>query len=183
MLGFPSWVIADQDADPPQDLTPELCDAVRGLQAAVQRHVSATVAAAEQKAARRERDAVKLVSRVEHEAQRRAERSLLEALTAAWVILEQSEPATSGAGVTPVAIIAAELAALPQAQVRKVTRAAIHKMEAGGRPRQDGERFLLRFALHEQHGGVIEEVYGPDRAETHRRMRPWAPWPGRARTP
>jgi hypothetical protein len=174
--------MARQDADPPQHLAPELTAAMVGLEAAVQRHVDGAVAAAESKAAEREREALRLASRVEYEAKRRAERILVEALAAAWVILEQSRPDTGGDDVTTVGLVAAELGALPQAEVRQVARAAIQRMEAGGRPRQDGERFLVRFGLHEQHGGVIEEVYGAA-GKRPRRVRSSAPWLRRARTP
>jgi hypothetical protein len=174
--------MARQDADPPQHLAPELTAAMAGLQAALQRHVDGAVAAAEAKAAEREREALRLASRVEYEARRRAERILVEALAAAWVILEQSRPDTGGDDVTTVGLVAAELGALPQAEVRQIARAAVQRMQAAGQARRDGERFLVRFGLHEQHAGVIDEVYGARRARPHR-VRTRTPWRRREATP
>jgi hypothetical protein len=169
------------DGDTLPDLAPEVRAALADVQAAIERHARDRLAAVELRAAQLDRESTKRATRLQHDAERRAERILQAALEHASVLLDSVEDGRRERAET-VSGIESQVMSAPSSQLRRVVRAALHKMREEGWPRGDAERFLVRFGLAEEHGDELDNVYGAGsrRDPRARRRFPWLPWRRRA---
>ena len=179
----------EETADSRPEGAAELGPAIEDFRSAVERQAAALLAATEERAAEREREAVRAARRIEQDAERKAERILQAALARAFSVLDsidalegelagamhglRSEADRLATNLTAQAEgdegsqagqaaggIEDEPALVPTGQLRNVVRATVYAMREAGRPRQDAKRFLDRFFLEDAHRDVLDEIYG-----------------------